>query len=147
VWFPDTTALITLAVHQPLHDAVVAVLSAERRVLLQVVIDELDALTGGSQPTARWAAIALGQMTWLGAPVRVDDPEGTALAQRFQEEVAAGRPLKHPLQHYGEAAIVSLGSRAKHLTPRMLSDDYDARVLAKNHGVEPLSIHRLLVSP
>jgi hypothetical protein len=28
----------------------------------------------------------------------------------------------------------------------MLSDDYDARVLAKNHGVEPLSIHRLLVS-
>src|SRR5262249_47895088 len=77
VWFPDTSALIPLAVHQPLHDAVITLLSAQRRVLLQVVIDELAALTGGSPPTARWAAIALRQLAWLGTPVRVDDPEGT----------------------------------------------------------------------
>jgi hypothetical protein len=28
----------------------------------------------------------------------------------------------------------------------MLSDDYDARVLAKNNHVEPVSVHRLLFS-
>lgn len=51
--------------------------------------------------------------------------------------------LKHDLEHYGEAAIVALASRARTVAPRMLSDDYDARVLAKNNDVEPVSVHRL----
>ena len=46
----------------------------------------------------------------------------------------------------GEAAIVALASRAQHLRPRLLSDDYDARILAHNHQVEPLSVHKLLTS-
>ncbi len=48
------------------------------------------------------------------------------------------------LEHFGESAIISLASRARTLRPLMLSDDYDARVAAKNHKVEPLSMHKLL---
>jgi hypothetical protein len=146
VWFPDTSALVTLAIHQPLHDAVVTALSGSRRVLIKAVVAELEGLANGALPTATWAKRALGQLEWLGEPVRVDDPVGTELAQEFQEQVAAGRPLKHDLEHYGEAAIVALASRAHQLAPRILSDDYDARVLAKNNNVEPVSVHRLLVS-
>jgi hypothetical protein len=146
VWFPDTSALVTLAVHQPLQDAVVTALSNSRRVLVKAVVAELEALTQGTSPTAGWASEAIKQLEWLGEPVRVDDPVGTELALRFQEQVAAGRPLKHDLEHYGEAAIVALASRARTLAPRMLSDDYDARVLAKSNNVEPISVHRLLFS-
>lgn len=146
VWFPDTSALVTLAVHPPLHDAVVATLSHHRRVLVKAVVAELEGLARGASPTAEWAKRALGLLDWLGEPVRVDDPVGTELALRFQEQVAAGRPLKHDLEHYGEAAIVALASRARNLAPRMLSDDHDARVLAKNNSVEPVSVHRLLFS-
>jgi hypothetical protein len=48
------------------------------------------------------------------------------------------------MQHYGEAAIIALATRAQKLRPLMLSDDYDARVAANNHGVEPFSVHKLL---
>lgn len=75
----------------------------------------------------------------MGEPVRVDDPVGTELAVQFH-------PLRHDLEHFGEAAIVALASRARTFAPRMLSDDYDARVLAKNNDVEPVSVHRLLFS-
>ena len=76
--------------------------------------------------------------------MHVDEPAGTRLVQRFQKEVAGTRPLKHDSEHVGEATIVALASRAHWLAPRMLSDDYDARVLAKNNNVEPASVHRLL---
>lgn len=146
VWFPDTSALVTLAIHQPLHDAVVTQLSSGRRVLVKAVVAELEGLAQGNSSTAKWASRALTQLDWLGNPVPVDDPVGTELALQFQEQVAAGRPLRHDLEHYGEAAIVALASRAHLLAPRMLSDDYDARVLAKNNNVEPVSVHRLLFS-
>jgi hypothetical protein len=115
-------------------------------VLVKAVVAELEGLACGVSPTASWARIALGQIDWLGEPVLVDDPVGTSLAQQYQEQVAAGRVLRHRLEHYGEAAIVALAGRAQHLAPRMLSDDYDARVLAKNNKVEPVSVHRLLFS-
>lgn len=146
VWFPDTSALVTLAVHQPLHDAVVIALSNSRRILVKAVVAELEGLSQSTSHTAGWASRALKQLEWLGEPVRVDDPVGTELALQFQEQVAAGRPLKHDLEHYGEAAIVALASRARTVAPRILSDDYDARVLAKNNDVEPVSVHRLLFS-
>lgn len=52
--------------------------------------------------------------------------------------------MKHALEHFGEAAIISLASRARKLRPLMLSDDYDARIAAKDRNVEPLSVHKLL---
>lgn len=144
VWFPDTSALVTMAVHSPLQRAVVATISAHDRVLLQAVVAELQGLAGGSSPAAVWADTALGQLEWLGAPVPVDDPAGTRLAVELQELIAGGRPVMHDMQHYGEAAIISLASRAKALRPLMLSDDYDARVMARNRKVEAVSIHMLL---
>jgi len=139
VWFPDTSALVTLAVHPPLQRAVAATLSAYDLVLVESVVAELEGLAGTPDAAAAWAGTALGQLDWLGAPVRVDDPAGTQLAVEIQELIAGGRPLSHDMQHYGEAAIISLASRAQRLQPLMLCDDYDARVAAKNRNVEPFS--------
>jgi hypothetical protein len=144
VWFPDTSALVSLAVHLPLQQAVEAALSAHRRVLVRAVVAELEELAKSPTPTAAWARAALGQLDWLGEPARLDDPADTELAVEVQEQIAAGRPLKHALEHFGEAAIIALASRARTLRPLMLSDDYDARVAAKNRNVEPLSVHKLL---
>lgn len=144
VWFPDTSALVTLAVHPPLQRAVAATLSKHHRVLVETVVAELQGLAGTSDTTAAWAGTALGQLDWLGASVRVDDPVGTQLAAEVQELIAGGRPLMHDMQHYGEAAIISLACRAQGLRPLLLCDDYDARVAAKNRNVEPFSIHKLL---
>jgi hypothetical protein len=144
VWFPETSALVTLAVHLPLQQAVAATLSAHRRVLAKAVLTELEELATTSDITATWAGTALGQLDWLGEPVPLDDPAGVELAVRLQEEVAAGRPLKHPMEHFGEAAVISLSSRARVLRPLMLCDDYGARVTAKNRNVEPFSVHKLM---
>ena len=144
VWFPDTSALVTLAVHPPLQRAVAATLSSHDRVLVEAVVAELQGLAGTAAPVGTWANTALEQLGWLGTPVRVDDPVGTRLAVELQEQIAAGRALLHQMQHYGEAAIIALASRAQHLRPLMLCDDYDARIAAKNRKVEPVSVHKLL---
>jgi hypothetical protein len=144
VWFPDTSALVSLAVDLPLQLAVQATLSPHRRVLVAAVVAELHELAKTADRAASWAGTALGQLHWLGEPIRVDEPAGVELAVEIQEQIAAGRPLKHPLEHFGEAAIISLACRAKTLRPLLLSDDYDARIAAKNRGVEPLSVHKLI---
>ena len=136
-----------MAVHPPLRNAVAATLSSHRRVLVTAVVEELKGLATISGPVGAWAGAALGQLDWLGKPVRLDAPADLELAVELQERIAAGRPLKHPLEHFGEAAIIALGHRVQrrlHLRPAILSDDYDARVAAKNHDVEPLSVHKLM---
>jgi hypothetical protein len=123
---------------------VAATLSAGNLVLVEAVVAELEGLAKTIGDVAGWAGAALGQLDWLGAPVRLDDPAGTRLAVELQEVIAGGRPLLHDMQHFGEAAIIALASRARTLRPLVLSDDYDARVAARNHNVEPFSVHKLL---
>ncbi|HEY1616926.1 MAG TPA: hypothetical protein VGG25_04870 [Streptosporangiaceae bacterium] len=135
---------MTLGVHPPLQRAVAATLSAGNLVLVEAVVAELEGLAKTAGDVAGWAGATLGQLDWLGTPVRLDDPAGTRLAVELQEMIAGGRPLLHDMQHFGEAAIISLASRARTLRPLMLSDDYDARVAARNHNVEPFSVHKLL---
>ncbi len=48
------------------------------------------------------------------------------------------------MEHFGEAAVISLASRAQRMRPLMLCDDYNARVIASNHSVEPFSVHKLM---
>ncbi len=144
VWFPDTSALVTLAVSMPLQRAVAATLSNYDLVLVEAVVAELEGLASTNDAAAVWAGTALDQLEWLGSPVRVDDPVGTRLSVELQQQIAGGRPLIHDMQHYGEAAIIALASRAQRLKPLMLCDDYDARVAAKNRSVEPFSVHKLL---
>jgi hypothetical protein len=52
VWFPDTSALVTLAVHPPLQRAVAATLSSHRRVLVEAVKAELQALAATADRAA-----------------------------------------------------------------------------------------------
>jgi hypothetical protein len=144
VWFLDTSALVTMAVHAPLQQAVRETLSPHRKVLVVAVVAELEGLAKTAHPSSAWAAAALGQLDWLGKPVVVDEPTGIELAAAVQERISAGRPLLHPAQHYGEAAIIALASRAQSLRPILLSDDYDARVAAKAYNIEPLSVHKLV---
>ena len=92
-------------------------LSRHRRTLVAAVVAELEDLAKTAGKTATWAGIALGQLAWLGKPVRLDDPVGARLAVEVQEQIAAGRPLKYDLEHYGEAAILALASRARSLRP------------------------------
>jgi hypothetical protein len=102
VWFPDASALVTLAVHPPLQRAVVATLSSRNLVLVESVVAELEGLAGTSGTVAAWACAALGQLDWIGPPVRIDDPVGTQLAVELQELIAGGRPLQHDMQHFGQ---------------------------------------------
>lgn len=81
VWFTDTSALVTLAVHPPLRRALVATLSSHDRVLVDAVVAELEGLAGTSGAVGAWAGTALKQLDWLGTPVPVDDPVGTRLAR------------------------------------------------------------------
>jgi hypothetical protein len=122
----------------------VAVLSTRHRVLVDAVLAELKRLAATSDRTAGWARIALGQLDWLGQAMPVDDPVGTRLAAQFQAAIAGEHPLLHDMQHYGEAAIIALASRAQRLRPLMLSDDYNARVAASKNGITPVSVHKLL---
>ncbi len=140
VWFPETSALVTLGVHRPLQQAVVAALSPSYRMLVKAVVTELQELSKTSDITATWAGTALGQLEWLGEAVALDDPVGVELAVQAQEEIAGGRPLKHPMEHFGEAAVISLASRAQKMKALMLCDDYGARVAAKNRNVQPVSV-------
>lgn len=119
-------------------------LSAHHRVLVKAVVDELESLSVAGGPVAKWAAAALGHLDWLGQPVRLDDPDGTILAVQIQEELSAGRLLKHDLEHYGEAAIVALACRARTVRPVLFSDDYDARIAAHVRKIRSVSVHRLL---
>lgn len=144
VWFLDTSALMTMAVYAPLQQAVCETLSPHRKVLVAAVVAELEGLAKTAHPSSAWATAALGQLDWLGKPVVVDEPIGVELAAAVQERISAGRPLLHPAQHYGEAAIIALASRAQSLRPILLSDDYDARVAAKAYNIEPLSVHKLM---
>lgn len=146
VWFPDTSALVTMAVHEPLQRAVVAALSLARKVLVQAIVDELETLAASADPAAAWADAALKQLDWLGKPTRFRDDKDLQRAYRLQVEIARGRALTYPEQHFGEAAIIALASQAQHLRPVILSDDYGARAAAKNYGIQALSIHKLLHS-
>jgi hypothetical protein len=143
-WFVDTSFLVTLAVHLPLRQVVVETLSSHYRVLVKAVATELEELSKTADAAATWAGIALAQLDWLGQAVNLDDPIGVELAAQLQAEIAGARPLKHPMEHFGEAAIISLASRAHTVRPLMLSDDYDARIAAKKYKVEPFSVHKFL---
>lgn len=143
VWFPDTSTLVTLAYHPPLGDAVRAYLNDKQVVLLEVVVDELHSLASSTSKVARYANQALGNISWAGKPISIKDADIVS-ARVFQEEISALKPLKYDLEHWGESAIIALASRARHFSPTMLCEDYNARVAANRNGVKSYSVHKLL---
>jgi len=71
----------------------------------------------------------------------LDDDAGREESARLQGIIAVGRPLIHPLQHYGEAALIVVG---RPLGAQAVIEDHDARVAAHNNGLRPASVHKLL---
>ncbi|MEI6621981.1 MAG: hypothetical protein WCP28_08755 [Actinomycetes bacterium] len=145
-WFIDTSALVTLAISPGLNQAVQTALTQppHRALLMLAVRNELDGLVQkNEQPVANWAAGALTQLAWLGKPLEMSPADETR-ADELQKIIAGGRALTHPQQHYGEAAIIATATRATLVKTAMLSDDYGARIEAKNHGLTTASVHKLI---
>jgi hypothetical protein len=131
--------LLTLAVDSGLWNLALSRFEATAKTVV-AVISELEHLRRDSK-VGRLAFAVLGALAWLGEPVALDDDGGREEAERLRDAIAGGRPLIHPLQHYGEAALIVVG---RSLGAQAVIEDYDARVAALRYGVRPLSVHKLL---
>ena len=143
---PDTSSLLSLAVDPQLSRVVQAELSVQRCALLDVVADELDDLAQPGGSVSGLAQAALGQISWLGPVVateKLSDPDGVL---DIQNTIRTGRPLKHPREHWAESVVLDIGERLQSVAPRLLSEDYDARVEAPYHSVLPFSVHKVLAT-
>ena len=142
VWFPDTSFLYSASVSEELFTDVRAVLERHPVAYLKIVAGELSAPDiGGWQGMA---GTVLGAYAWLGDPVEIRTSKVLSAARDIQLEVANSRPLRWDGEHLAEATIIAVAETAQRSSPIMLSEDYDARVAAINHGIKAMSIHRLL---
>ncbi|GHF42780.1 hypothetical protein GCM10018790_20790 [Kitasatospora xanthocidica] len=146
LWFLDTSSLMTLAVDEALREAVKGELSWHKRVLLDVVVEELERLAGAGRPDEKaLAAAALGQLDWLGAPVPTDNLGIDPLrVVAVQDILRSGRPLKHPGEHWAESVIMTMAEGLTLAAPHLLSEDYNARIESVRHNCAPYSVHKLL---
>ena len=87
------------------------------------------------------AARALENMDWLGVPDEATDPLEIDEIVRVQGLVSGGRGLIHPSQHLGEATLIVVAKRGGDV---VVTNDYDARIIANAEGVTARSIPRLL---
>ena len=104
------------------------------------IMTEMD----GLRTDPRFGGLArrvLSDAEWLGTPLRVDAADDVAEVFRIQALIAGGRPLRHDGEHLGESELIVA---AKPIGARILMDDHDGRVMAKNIGVTAISVHRLL---
>jgi hypothetical protein len=142
VWFPDTSFLYSASVSESLFRDVREVLERHPVAYLKIVAGELSAPDIGGWPGM--VGTVLGAYAWLGDPLEIRSPKVLSAAWDIQTEVANSRALKWDGEHLAEAMIIAVAETAERSTPIMLSEDYDARVAAINHGIKAMSIHRLL---
>lgn len=145
LWFVDTSSLLSLAVDDDLRQAVQNELVPQRRVLLDIVVDELDRLASQGPPGIKDLAVAaLGQLDWLGEPVDTGDLVAAERVVEIQDIMRSGRSLRHPAEHWAESVIMAMGERLQQVVPYMLCEDYNARVESLHHNLTPFSTHKLL---
>ncbi|MFJ7095870.1 hypothetical protein ACIQWL_37455 [Streptomyces mirabilis] len=145
MWFVDTSALLSLAADDGLRQAIQDELRLQKRVLLDVVLDELEGLSAYGKPgTATLATAALGQLGWLGEPVDTSDLVTPERVIEIQDILRSGRSLRHPAEHWAESVTMAMAERLQQADPYMLCEDYDARVESLAHGLTPFSTHKLL---
>ncbi|WP_327074088.1 hypothetical protein OG196_26030 [Kitasatospora purpeofusca] len=144
LWFIDTSSLVTLAADDALRAAIERELGHQRRVLLDVVVDELEFLAAGNGDARGLAAAALEQLAWLGEPVDTADLTDSQQVLAIQEVVRGGRPLKHEREHWAESMIMNMSERLTLVRPQILTEDHGVRVESLNHGLTPFSVHKLL---
>ncbi|MGW1070957.1 hypothetical protein ACWD4F_41490 [Streptomyces aureus] len=145
VWFIDTSALLSLATDDGLRQAVHSELITERRVLLDVVYDELQGLAEHGDPgPAALATAALGQLEWLGEVVDTSQLVEPTRVLEIQDILRSGRSLRHQTEHWAESVIMAMTERLQHTDSYLLCEDYNARIESTAHGITPLSTHKLL---
>jgi hypothetical protein len=122
-------------------------MAGEDCVLLQEVVDELIYLASGSRDASGLASAALENLKWLNAPEPASEYAELADIVHWQSEVADGRNLKHPREHWAEACIIA----AVEVLPEergavaFLSDEYSARIHAnKTDWCTPMGVHRYM---
>jgi predicted nucleic acid-binding protein len=135
----DTSTLISLAADDALW-ALAKQLYGGRARVPQAVVAELQRKVG-DKDVGHLASRVLRDLAWLGEPIEIDTDELRQEVERIQNGIAAGRPLLHPLQHYGESAMIVLAARGG---GNCFAEDYDARVAAKREGVRSMGTHKLL---
>jgi hypothetical protein len=133
-----------MAAHAALRTAVTDYLDAERCSIPVAIRVELQGLSRLPAPTGSWAKTSLTQLGWLGNPVPLPPGDLTELALDIQDDMAVAAPLERDDQHWGESTIIALGLGLKQLDVVMVSEDYDARVAAKQSGLSAMSLTRLL---
>lgn len=135
----DTSTLITIAA-DPALGSLVKELFAGKGGVPCAVVTELEQKFG-DQRVGQLARIAFKDIEWLGEPIPVDTDELRQEVELIQNKIAAGRSLQHPLQHYGESAMIVLAARDG---ARCFTEDHDARIAAKCLNVVAISCHRLI---
>jgi hypothetical protein len=122
-------------------------MAGEDCVLLQEVVDELSQIASGSRDASGSASAALGNLDWLDAPEPASDYAELEDIVFWQTEVADGRFLRHPREHWAEAWIIA----AVEVLPEVkgavafLSEEYSARIhAAKTEWCMPMSVHRYI---
>lgn len=118
---------------------------SQRRVLMDVVVDELERLASQGPPGIKDLAVAaLGQLDWLGEPVDTGELVVPERIVEIQDIMRSGRSLRHPAEHWAESVIMAMAERLQQMNPYMLCEDYNARVESLHHNLAPFSIHKLL---
>jgi hypothetical protein len=144
MWFVDTASLVTMAVHSPLHTRVIRYLSGHKVVLLSTIETELVNLKRSAPvPTSTWAGMALTQLGWLGTTV-VTPSAVVETALDVQDELMAEAGGGGNDEHWGESVIIAMGKRLANIDGMLLTEDYNARVAAKRHQMDAMSLTRLI---
>lgn len=144
-WFFDTCTLMNVAVDTRILAFMQRVIKSPRRiaVLADAVLGELEEISDGNDPDAPLAARALTQLNWL-QQVPVTHAVLLNSAIDFQLEIAGGRSLKHPREHWGESVICALIKHSSQGTPTVIADDFGARVAVAKLHAQALSIPKFL---
>lgn len=148
IWLLDTSSLLSMAVDVAISAAVLDEIGADKVVVIDVVLEELEyrAAVSGTADLAR-NALAGRLPSWVSFGTENISLTEIAAAQ---EDVADGRVLTDDSQHWAEATIIAMGrqsaaSAAGYTSIKvLLSEDYDARrVASRVTNMLALSIHGL----
>ncbi|MGH3277370.1 MAG: hypothetical protein ACRDNZ_23965 [Streptosporangiaceae bacterium] len=148
VWFPGTSSLLSMAVHEGIEAAVLDEIGGDPVMIIDIVHDELTrraAISG----TAELAKAALGRFRPHWTVMDTGRFVTLGEVRLAQEDVGDGRTLTGDKQHWAESTIIALARRSAAAgfssIKILLSEDYDARrVACAIPFTRGVSIHALL---
>lgn len=134
IWFVDTCSLINMEASPNLGGTIRAGLQGQTVIVLDVVVNELN---NPAPEVAHWAQAAVSNLAWTQTWNLNQYADATDV-EYWQLQVADGRPLAYPLQHWAEAGILAVVEALdpKYKAVLLLSDDNMARDKAAEAGCE-----------